>query len=80
MLTFVGLYADSTFSSCERVTSGASAPHPSASVSWWEGVARARPSGLKAAPPPPTWVGVKTGFLAATGGGLLAAGRVGAPE
>ena len=79
MLTLVGLYAVPTFSSCDLVTSGASAPHPSASSSPLGAGARERPSGLNADPPPPTFVGVKTGFFAATGGGPLDEGILAPP-
>lgn len=71
MLTFVGLYAGATFSSCVRVVLGASAAQPSSSV--LESCAGAPlerpPSDLKPVDDPPTWVGVNAGFDAAGGGG-----------
>jgi hypothetical protein len=80
MFTLVGLYADWTFSSCDLVTSGASAPQPSASSLALGAGALERPRGLNPEPPPPTDVGVKTGFLDATGGGPLEEGMLGPPE
>jgi hypothetical protein len=73
MLTVVRLYAGSTFVSCLRVTSGASAPHPSpSSVSSLGAAPRARePKGLNPLPPPAWREGWKAGFDATGGGGPL---------
>jgi len=69
MFTFVGLYAGWTFSNCDLVTGGASAPHPSSSVllESWPGRDRELASGLKAALPPDR-VGLKAGFEVMGGG------------
>lgn len=80
MLTFVGVYAVPTFSSWLLVTSGASSPQPSASVgAEGAGALDREPNGLKAAEPPPTRVGWKTGFDATGGGPPLLAGAFGPP-
>lgn len=73
MLTLVGLYAESTFWICDRVTGGASSPQPSSSALVVCGAALALRtlSGLNPPPAaPPTRDGVKTGFDATGGGGL----------
>lgn len=64
MFTFVGLYAEVTFSSWVRVVRGASAPQPSSSASAsCEAVFRdLEPRGAKLLEAPPAWVGVKAGL------------------
>lgn len=66
----VGLYAGCTFSICERVTGGASAPHPSSSTfpPFWALFDLELAKGLNPAPAPDL-VGVNAGFEATGGGG-----------
>src|SRR6266480_4034984 len=81
ILTFVGLYAGATFSSCVLVTGGASAPHPSLSVCSCGWATRDRdPRGLNGEPLPAMAVGVNTGFDEAGGLGPLADGIFPPPE
>ena len=68
MLTFVGLYAGATFSSCDLTTGGASAPHPSSSTFESFCLARELANGLKPEAAEDR-VGLKAGFEATGGGG-----------
>lgn len=66
----MGLYADCTFSICERVTGGASTPHPSSSTlpSFCALLDRGPARGLNPVPAPDL-VGVNAGFEVTGGGG-----------
>lgn len=69
MFTFVGLYAGATFSNCDLIIGGASAPHPSSSAFASLCVRTlVLANGLKP-PETPDLVGLKTGFEATGGGG-----------
>ena len=67
MLTFVGLYAGATFSSCDLITGGASAPHPSSSTFGSFALPLELANGLKPEVAVDR-VGLKAGFDASGGG------------